>query len=745
MTDRDCLQIVDDSEDEQVEVELIDLTSEEDHTRGPVDLYQSAGNRPNLASSATRAQTQPNRSDNEIRLHRLADGTIIRPGDTVEMHIPPHRNADAESSGDFLKIVKICKEHQTGQITLQGHRFMREKYLIGKDSDGEGPRLNEVVQHLVVREDDDRPGFVQGLEEVPIAQVERKRAIDITEKPFPMLSFRDKPASTYEGLIGISRTEQRRHIFQSGALVCRWSRTSIISPNGGVYGGIYRHVSKTGTTAPQPSQQSGANSSPTPHVNMSASSRGHGRTLSLEELSTPHTPRTALPAKKQRYKFFDMFCGNGGASRGADQAGLTVMGGLDHNETAMEAWEKNNPGGIPLCMDSFEFLKDLNHKIIGRCDILNISNPCQTFSPAHTWKGKNDEVNIKQLKIIKPLIEALKPRVVVLENTTGLVNFKENRKYFNKVLNSISTAGSGYNLRYMIVNMADYGLPQVRKRVVIIAARKGTPLPPFPKPTHGPSGNGLKPYVSIGDALKILDRLHTRAESDLYHTLHKQVSCQERLYDPFAKFIDCIVTKGVTTPHWSGEKFTPRELALLQSLPYHHYLAGSWNQAIKQVGNMFPPLMAELVYRTCAQTLEAFDNGFITADEDIDDLNVTLIEKGIDIPEISHTPTSLFDLTGPATQSPYQYLSQPALSDANHVDYSSAWAKRAFEGYDLEVKREKKRSFSNSPSNGDGRDDTPSPAEPKSKRAATSTRESSFWQHYNGKTIELSDSEEEVV
>ena len=78
----------------------------------------------------------------------------------------------------------------------------------------------------------------------------------------------------------------------------------------------------------------------------------------------------------------DMFCGGGGASRGGDDAGLKVVGGLDHNATAMEAWEQNNSGAIPLCMDSFAFLEDENHRIIGRVVFLNISNPCQTFSGA---------------------------------------------------------------------------------------------------------------------------------------------------------------------------------------------------------------------------------------------------------------------------------------------------------------------------------------------------------------------------
>ena len=75
----------------------------------------------------------------------------------------------------------------------------------------------------------------------------------------------------------------------------------------------------------------------------------------------------------------------------------------------------------------------------------------------------------------------LKPRVISIENTSGLQNIKENRKYFEDLIKSIINGGredkdkndmrQRYNVRYKIVNMADYGLPQERKRLLIIAAR----------------------------------------------------------------------------------------------------------------------------------------------------------------------------------------------------------------------------------------------------------------------------------
>lgn len=409
MADSPDINIVEDGNDDQLEVPLIDLSrslslvpttgvtadssllaDEEQHARGPVDLYQATNDRRSHLIANPRAAAPPSRVDNELRLARLADGSIVRIGDTVELQLPPHRSVEDEASGDFLKILKIVKDDETGAVSIQGHRFMREKYVIGRSfvspfscsedkNDRKGPRLNELVMHMVVQEDDDRPAFVQGLERIPITEVSCKRTIIVTEKPYPMLSFRDQPSSIYAHLAGKTTAEKRLHIFQNGPLVCRWTRISIISPNGNTYGGTYRYVSKKEAMASQRPQQPEASRSATP---VASSPRHHTRTISLEEVTVPWARKSSLPQKTEPYTMLDMFCGGGGASRGGDDAGLKVVGGLDHNATAMEAWEQNNSGAIPLCMDSFAFLEDENHRIIGRVVFLNISNPCQTFSGA---------------------------------------------------------------------------------------------------------------------------------------------------------------------------------------------------------------------------------------------------------------------------------------------------------------------------------------------------------------------------
>ncbi|KAG9197835.1 hypothetical protein G6514_000824 [Epicoccum nigrum] len=138
---------------------------------------------------------------------------------------------------------------------------------------------------------------------------------------------------------------------------------------------------------------------------------------------------------------------------------------------------------------------------------------------------------------------------------------------------------------------------------------------------------------------------------------------------------------------------------------------------------MWPPVSAEAVFRSCAQTLEAFDYGLIDADEEIDDINITLIEKGVDIPGLSLASASLFDGGDSVSMSPYRYIKPPVLSDAVRVEHSSAWAKRKF-GEDGSV---------------DGSDDEVITREEKrvKRKVMTSTRERDFWSGYNGTMMDL--------
>jgi DNA (cytosine-5)-methyltransferase 1 len=112
-------------------------------------------------------------------------------------------------------------------------------------------------------------------------------------------------------------------------------------------------------------------------------SRGkcRARSPSVEVLELPKR-RSSLPVKSDRYTFADVFCGAGGASQGALQAGLHVCWGLDNDEEALNAYYLNHPGTLPFCRNAHHFppLGFKNSDL--RVDVLHLSPPCCYWSPA---------------------------------------------------------------------------------------------------------------------------------------------------------------------------------------------------------------------------------------------------------------------------------------------------------------------------------------------------------------------------
>jgi hypothetical protein len=179
--------------------------------------------------------------------------------------------------------------------------------------------------------------------------------------------------------------------------------------------------------------------------------------------------------------------------------------------------------------------------------------------------------------------------------------------------------------------------------------RHGTPLPHFPARTHGGPGSGLIPWQCIEDALVPIQRLALRPTDDQYHQ-PKHIKNPQDPHSPRTFLKGCITTDGGTAYHYSGtRKYTPRELSLLQTFPIDYKFSGTQTAARKQIGNAFPPIMAEAMYRTIAKTLEAFDKGYIKAEDDLSDLDRILDRKGAALRQARPVPRAVFNPPARAT------------------------------------------------------------------------------------------------
>jgi DNA (cytosine-5)-methyltransferase 1 len=100
-------------------------------------------------------------------------------------------------------------------------------------------------------------------------------------------------------------------------------------------------------------------------------------------------------------------------------------------------------------------------------DVLHMSPPCQPFSAAHTIPSEmQDEINQAALLSVGHLLEKIRPRIATIEETEGLIN--RHVEWFSALINIFITLG--YSVRWKVVRCQDYGVPQQRKRLFIIAA-----------------------------------------------------------------------------------------------------------------------------------------------------------------------------------------------------------------------------------------------------------------------------------
>ncbi|KAF2655768.1 S-adenosyl-L-methionine-dependent methyltransferase [Lophiostoma macrostomum CBS 122681] len=678
-----------DSDDEGEDDELIEILNGDD-SDDSADLEEITPP-PSLRGLGKSRRSPPIIKNRDVVLPEVSiasycvqDGTLIQIKDTVELQDNAHQDDDGLHSGDFLRVTDIVINQETDEVKLRGYRLRLTKYLNGLLA----RKLNELVMVLHVTEGDRRDPFIQGQIEVAVNAVLRKRECLITSKPYNVVNCRH--ALDHSLFKALHKEELKRAIFHQGRLVCRWVNILVMQENGknynGTLRGIYRREVDDSSSTPQPTIA-------TPSISRRGSSRGfiddaednddaivwgdsstksnstspskkRARSDSLEELGefrrSRRTHRIPEPTKPATYTFGDCFCGAGGASTGASQAGLFRQWCLDFDQAAMQSYHQNHPRAEMFPMNAHDFpdsilstretinwsslspavLKELNKL---RVDILHLSPPCCYFSPVHTIPGQNDQANFEAMFTVGAIVKKIKPRVATLEQTYGLYSSKEHQKVFFCLMSDFNEAG--YDVRYKIQDLAEFGLPQRRKRLLMIAARRGQPLPPFPKPTHGDASSGLKRFFSVYDALDPLRRMSPLAAPDPYHNPDDLKRIKKEPYEPRNKLLKGAITKnGGDSYHYSGtRKHTARELALFQSFPWDYQFCGPQTKAKEQIGNAFPPVMAAALYRSIAKTLEAYDRGFIEAEDDVCDVEQALALLDIEIPGSQDTPIDLMD------------------------------------------------------------------------------------------------------
>jgi DNA (cytosine-5)-methyltransferase 1 len=199
----------------------------------------------------------------------------------------------------------------------------------------------------------------------------------------------------------------------------------------------------------------------------------------------------------------DLFCGAGGLSEGFRQAGVQVLVGQDMDEVAGATFTATHPEakflGGPIQKISPDAILTAAGARPGEVDAIVGGPPCQGYSVYNHQRGEGDP-RAGLFRDYLRIVAAIRPRWLVMENVTGITSIAGGaivREIFQG-MNSL-----GYRAEMQILRAENFGIPQERRRIVIIATRTGAPIS-FPNPTHGP---GLLPYVTMWDAISDLPPL----------------------------------------------------------------------------------------------------------------------------------------------------------------------------------------------------------------------------------------------
>lgn len=203
--------------------------------------------------------------------------------------------------------------------------------------------------------------------------------------------------------------------------------------------------------------------------------------------------------KHDKYKVIDLFCGIGGFSYGFEMTNeFEVVCGADIWDVALNTYKLNHGDeNIELLHDDLTKVKSsFWNKYKNKVDVIIAGPPCQGFS----MSGKR-EIGDKRNTLFEEVIrisKIVKPKFIVIENVVGLLSMTDESG--NKIRDMIHEEFKklGYYSKHKILNAADYGVPQARKRVIFIASKDEDIT--FPKPIYS-----TDEYVTVGDALGNVD------------------------------------------------------------------------------------------------------------------------------------------------------------------------------------------------------------------------------------------------
>lgn len=295
-------------------------------------------------------------------------------------------------------------------------------------------------------------------------------------------------------------------------------------------------------------------------------------------------------------KIISLFSGAGGLDLGLIQAGNKVIWANDIDKDAVATY-RENIGNHIICDD----IRNIDVSTLPDADVVVGGFPCQGFSQANRLRTLDDDRN-QLYRFFYNTIKVKQPKFFIAENVKGILSLGKGEA-IKQIVADFEAAG--YITSVNLVNMANYGVPQTRQRVLIIGQRIDLGekfLFKFPEPTHSKNGK-LPQWVSIREAIDHFPD-PDKENSILNHTysaykVEYRNFTGHRKTDP-DKPSPTILARGngkggvCAIPHYNGKRrLTIRESASVQTFPENFHFVGTMNSCYRQIGNAVPVLFAK--------------------------------------------------------------------------------------------------------------------------------------------------------